>query len=145
MSYSGFFIKVLGTTDYVIPLTLMQEKSYHGVFSTLDTEGYRDGDGVLHRKAVLQVPHATFTTRPLTNRELGEMWRNIRSRYTNSLEKKVTAMVYVSELDDYMTQEYYVPDIDPQISKVEGNVIRYDSVKMEFIGYGKAPTGGNNT
>ena len=138
MAYvEGCLIKVLGTTDYIIPLTLMEEKSYHGVFSTLDTEGYRNANGVLHRKPVLRVPHVTFTTRPLTNRELGEMWRNIQDRYVSPLEKKVRATVYVSELDDYMTQEFYVPDIDPTISKIEKSVIRYEPVQMEFIGYGK--------
>jgi len=139
MAYQGYFIKVHGTTDYTIPLTLMQEKSYHGVFSTLDTEGYRDAYGVLHRKAVLKVPHAVFQTRPLTNTEIGEMWTNIQNRYTNALEKRVTATVYISELDDYMTQDFYVPDIDPTINIIQGNVIKYEPVAMEFIGYGKKP------
>jgi len=140
MAYAGYLIKIHGTTDYELPLTLIQEKTYHGVFSTLDVEGYRDAYGVLHRKAVLQVPHATFQTRSLTNTELGEMWTNIQSRYTNALEKKVQATVYISETDDYRTESFYVPDIDPTIDKIKGNVIKYEPVTMEFIGYGKAPT-----
>ena len=139
MAYSGFLIKILGSTDYVIPLDLMEESSYHGVFSTLDKEGYRDGDGVLHRTSVLRVPHATFQTRPLSNTQLGQMWRNIQDRYTSDIQKQVHAMVYVSELDDYMTEYFYVPDIDPTIRRIEGNKILYEPVAMEFIGYGKKP------
>lgn len=149
MAYvSGRLITIHGSSDYTIPLTLMGANSYHGVLSTLDKEARRDGDGILHRTAILQVPHATFTTRPLNNRELGEMFSNIRSRYTNAMEKRVRATVYITEIDDYLTQEFYVPDIDPQIDVIDGNTIKYDPVQIEFIGYGKrsasASAGGGN-
>lgn len=141
MSYQGFLIKILGTgtiQDYTIPLTIMQEKTYHGVISTLDRDAYRDANGVLHRTAILQVPRATFQTRALTSTQIGALWKNIQDRYTNALEKRVRATVYVSELDAYMTQEFYVPDIDPTIDKIEHNIIKYEPVAMEFIGYGQA-------
>ena len=137
MAFNGYFIKILGSPDYTIPLTYMAEKSYHGVVSTLDKEAYRDGNMKLHRTAVLQVPHAVFTTRPLNNIELGEIFRNIQSRYTNVIEKKVNASVYITELDTYMNQEFYVPDIDPTIDKIQDGKIKSEPVQIEFIGYGE--------
>ena len=136
MAYDGFLIKIHGTTDYIIPMEYMNEKSFKGTLSTLDKESYRDANGVLHRTAVLQIPHCVFSTRMLTNTQVAELWRNIRSRYTSALEKKVSATIYVEELDAYITASFYVPDVEMTINTIQNNMIKYEPMSFEFIGYG---------
>lgn len=145
MAYSGYLIKIIGdsqTGDYVIPMTLINEASYQGTLSTLDVDAYRDADGVLHRTAVLKVPHVSFSTRSyLTNAQVSALWGGISNRYTNEMQKRVTASVYISEIDDYVQEEFYVPDTELTISHIEGSVIRYEEIAFEFIGYGKRREG----
>jgi hypothetical protein len=137
MSYSGFLIKINGTTDYIVPLTYMDEKSYKGTLSVVDLEGWRDADkALLHRTAVNQVPHCSFTTRALTNREIGEIWQNISSRYTKPIEKKFQATIYIMEQDAYYTGSFYIPDTEMTIQSIKDGVIKYEPVTYELIAYG---------
>ena len=139
MAYAGYLIKIIGSgsSDYISPLNYIQEKSYKCTLSTLDQEGYRDANGVLHRTAVLQVPHCSFNTMPLNNTQIGSLWQNIRSRYTQALEKRVTASVYVTELDSYSTASFYVPDVEMTIKRIKDGKIFYEPMTFEFIGYGE--------
>lgn len=139
MAYAGYLIKIIGSgsSDYIIPLNYIQEKSYKCTLSTLDQEGYRDGNGVLHRTAVLHVPHCSVNTMPLNNTQIGSLWQNIQSRYTQALEKRVTASVYVTELDSYITASFYVPDVEMTINHIKNGKIYYEPMTFEFIGYGE--------
>jgi len=139
MGYEGFLIKIKGATDYVVPLTYMKDRSYKAPLSTLDKEAFRNGNGVLKRTAILQVPHSTFETRILPGSQLSSLWQNIRSRYVVALEKKVRATVFVPELNDYYTGYFYVPDIDMIINHIDEkkNIVYYEPVTFEFIGYGE--------
>lgn len=137
MAYDGFLIKIKGTTDYIVPLTYMNEKSYKGTLSTLDTEAYRDANVTLHRTAVKQVPHCSFTTRSLTNREIDEIWTGISSRYTNAIEKKFQATIYITERDAYYTGYFYIPDTEMTIQSIKDGVIKYEPATYELIAYGE--------
>lgn len=135
MAFNGYLVKV---GDYEIPLEYMNEASYKCTWSTLDLDSTRNANGVLERNAILQLPHCSFDTRPLTNVGLMDIWSNIRSRYTDSNEKKVSASVYVPETDSYYSGSFYVPDTEITINHIYGNTVYYNSVTFEFIGYGEA-------
>ena len=66
-------------------------------------------------------------------------WRNlidsIRAQYTNSIEKKCTASVYVPEIGDYKVQDVYLPDIKTNIYYADNNDIIYNEIELQFIGY----------
>ena len=138
MAYAGYLIRIHGgNSDYDIPLTYMNEKSYKGTLSTMDLDSLRDGNGVLHRNAVLKVPHCSFNTRSLTDLDIDELWGNISSRYTNAMEKKVLATVYISETATYMTGSFYIPDTEMTINHIAQGRIHYEPATFEFIGYGE--------
>lgn len=138
MSYSGFLIKINGNGDYNIPLQYMDEKSYSSTLPVLDMDSYRDANGVLHRDAIIQVPKVKIKTIPLSNTQLADLWGNIRARYTNGMEKRVTATVYIAELDDYITQSFYIPDVELSIQSInrKTNKITYEPFELKFDGYG---------
>ena len=135
--FNGYLVTIHGATDYNIPLEYMTEKSYKCTFSTLDLDSYRDANGVLHRNAVLQVPHCSFDTRPLTNVDVEIIWSNIRSRYITDIEKNVLASVYVPERNDYVTGKFYVPDTEMTINLIKGDKVYFEPITFEFIGYGE--------
>ena len=137
--YGGYLIQINGGTPYQIPLSYMNEKSYKCTFSTLDLDSTRDANGVLHRNAVLQVPHCSFDTRELNNVDLETLWSNIRSRYggNNANEKKISASVYVPEEDGYYTGYFYIPDTDITINHINKGKVYYEPITFEFIGYGE--------
>ena len=138
--FNGFLVTIHGTTDYNIPLEYMTEKSYKCTISTLDLDATRDANGVLHRNAVLQVPHCSFDTRPLTNVDVGTLWSNIQSRYIgdSNNEKKLLASVYLPESDSYYTGAFYIPDTEMTINLIKGGKVYYEPITFEFIGYGES-------
>ena len=137
MAYSGFLVRIMGETNYDVPMEYIVEKSYKCTHSTLDLDPYRDANGVLHRNAVLKTPKVVIGLRPLLrNTQVAELFANISNRYVNTMEKKVLASVYVPEIDSYYTGYFYVPDIEFNIRKIENSTIFYDALTLTFIGYG---------
>ena len=61
--------------------------------------------------------------------------KKIREQYTNVTEKKANVTFYMPELDDYITQEMYMPDITFTIYFADKNVIKYNPFRMAFISY----------
>ena len=55
LAYAGYLVRIMGATNYDIPLNYIQKESYKCTFSTLDKEAFRDGDGVLHRIRIVLV------------------------------------------------------------------------------------------
>ncbi len=134
MAYQGYLIKV---GSYIIPTGIIKADSYYAYLNSQDLDSYRDADGVLHRTAL---PHfvgkVEFNTADmLTNTEFAEFMRNIRANYINETERRVSATMYIPELDDYITQNMYMSDIKPQMYFADKNVIKYRSVRFAFIGY----------
>ena len=41
---------------------------------------------------------------------------------------------YIPEYDDYVTQTAYLADFTPQMYSTSGGVIRYNSIRLAFIG-----------
>jgi hypothetical protein len=132
--YNGFLIKV---GDYTIPTSIIKADTYKAYISVTDLDSYVDANGELHRNALEhRAAKVEFETVPmLTDKTYGAFMANIRDQYTNELERKVVATVYIPELDDYVTQEMYMPDQQPQMYFADANKIQYDSVRLAFIGY----------
>ena len=135
MAYSGYLIKV---GNYTIPTNkFIKADSYSALYSTTDFDSYRDANGVLHREAL---PHKLLkiefeTPAMLTNVEMGTLLANIRSNYTNATEKRCNVTAYVPELDDYVTADCYIPDINFSIYGNYGGVIHYNSIRFAFVQY----------
>lgn len=134
--YRGYLIKV---GDYIIPHSLIQAESYSCTNNSQDIDSYRDANGYLHREALDNyVPKVEFNVRPmLTNTEFSGLMRNIRASYINPVERRVSAEVYVPELDDYVTQDMYLSDFTPEIYFADSRYIQYKAFRMAFIGYGR--------
>ena len=135
MAFGGYLLRVgnyeIDGTNYI------QEKSYKATRNIQDLESYRDANGVLHRNALEHVPlKIEINTREnLTNEELGTFLGNIRSQCTIAAERKCVVTAFIPELNDYVTQEMYMPDPDITIKIIKDGVVKYDSVRLAWIGY----------
>lgn len=144
MGYQGYFVKIKGKAgsqlsefDYVIPKSAMVLNSYKSTYSVLDDDSKRSGRGRLKRKTYPHlVAHCKFTLRPLTNNEFFTIFEMIQLRYVKKRQKKVKASVWVSELNDYVEDYFYIPDVEiPSMREISPTLLKYDSVEMELIGY----------
>lgn len=135
MAYNGYLIKV---GSYIIPHSIIQAESYKVTRNSQDVDSYRDTDGVLHRTALDNfVPKVEFSVKPMmTNAQLSVFLANIRMQYTDEVERKVTASVYLPETDDYVTCNMYMADFTPEIYFADSTKIQYKAFRMAFIGYG---------
>lgn len=134
MAYSGYLIKV-GT--FTIPLSIIRAETYSAYESTTDLDSYVDGNGELHRNALDHKAYkAEFETVPmLTDKEFGSLMTSIRAQYTVSKEKKSLVTLYVPELDDYVSQYMYEPDITPTLYYADANKVQYEQIRLAFISY----------
>ncbi len=134
MGFQGYFVKV---GDYEIPLAYMNSGTYQAYRSVLDLDTYTDADGVLHRETLAHVPcKAEFETPPMmTGSDFATLMDNISSNYINELERKANVTVFIPEKNDYITQEMYMPDITSTIANIINNELRYNPIRLAFIGY----------
>ena len=135
MAYQGYLIKV---GDYIISgKDFIRADSYNATLIVQDLDSYRDMEGVLHRTALThRVNKIEFETRAmLTDTQMEELLSNIRNNYINASERKVSATVYVPELNEYMTQDMYLADLQFSMYGVFNGVIRYNPVRFAFIAY----------
>lgn len=144
MAYAGYLVKIkaieggapIASFDYTIPLGSIVWESYKATYSTLDGESKRNGTGRLKRKTYKhQVAHCSFTFMPMSNTELWQIWEMVKARYVKKRQKKVKASIFVPELNDYIEDYFYVPDIEFNIRKVNRNTVEYTTTDVEFIGY----------
>ena len=135
MAYQGWLIKV---GNYTIPLSIIKADSYIPFLSTTDLDSYVDENNVLHRNVIGQSPKCEFETVPmLDNVQFAEFMANLQSQYINAAEKKCVVTAYQPEIDDYYTQNCYIPDIKPQMYLASEMEIKYDAIRIAFIGYGE--------
>ena len=134
MAYEGYLIKV---GDYTIPFKYIKAESYTAYRSIQDLDSYRDADGVLHRTALTHVPNKVEFETPamLTDKTFSDLMLNIQSNFTNENERKSSVTMYVPELNSYVTQDMYMPDITPEIYHADKNKIQYAPIRLAFIGY----------
>ena len=142
MGFSNYLIKIIGqgqyATNYVVPMECISFESYKATYSALDKDSKRNGNGHLIRTVLPhKVAHCSVEMRPLSNSQIGTIMGNIQSRYIEGkeLEKKVVAEVWIQEIDDYVQAEFYVPDIEFTIKRIENGKVFYKPFTLEFIGY----------
>jgi len=134
MAYSGYLVKV---GSYKIPFKFIKAESYTAYRSVQDLDSYSDANGELHRNALSHVPcKCEFETPALiTNKQFSELMKNIKDNFTIPLERKSTVTLYIPESDEYVTQSMYMPDITPQIYYADSDGIKYNPIRLAFIGY----------
>lgn len=136
MAFQGYLVKV---GDYTIPYKYIKFNSYKVFMSITDLDSYRDGYGILQRNALEHRPNKCEFETPamLTNDEFATLMGNIQANYTKASERKASVTLYIPEIDDYVTQDMYMPDIQPSIYRYnkELNKLQYNSIRLAFIGY----------
>lgn len=134
MAYAGYLIKV---GDFTIPLSIIRAETYSAYESTSDFDSYVDANAELHRNACEHKGYkAEFETIPmLTNIEFGNLMANIKAQYINVPEKKAPITLYVPEYDDYVQVNAYEPDIKPVLYYADDTVVKYNQIRLAFIGY----------
>lgn len=134
MPYSGFLLKV---GDYEISdEKYIKANSYSPYVNMQDIDDYTDANGYLHRNAVeLKAAKVEFETPAmLTNTQFAELMRNIRANYTIPKARQCVITAYIPEYDDYVTQTAYLADFQPTIYSNAGGIVRYNPIRLAFIG-----------
>lgn len=143
MAYQGYLVKIKkknnNQSDYIIPFKFIKAESYSCLRSGQDLNSYRDNNGDLHRTALDNFLYKVEFETPamLTNITFTELMSALQARYIKTVEKKVSAEIYVPELDTYKTQNCYIPDITPEMYLADANIIKYNPIRIALIGYGK--------
>lgn len=133
MAYNGYLIKV---GDYKIPHKYIKAKSYSAYVNMQDVDPWTDADGFVHRTAVeLKALKVEFDTVPmLTNTTFEELMSNIRANYLSEKERTLNVTAYIPETNKYVTQKAYLADFTPTIYGTYGGEIKYESIRLAFIG-----------
>lgn len=134
MAYAGYLIKV-GT--YTIPLSIMRAETYTVFMSITDLDSYVDANGYLHRNALDHIANKVeFETIPLMdNTQFATLMNNLYAQMIETKERKASVTCYIPEIDDYVTQDMYMPDIKPTLYYADNSKIQYNQVRLAFIGY----------
>lgn len=134
MAYAGYLIKV-GT--YTIPLSIIRAETYSPYKSVTDLDSYVDANGELHRNALDHIAYKIeFETIPLlTDVQFGDLMSNLYAQMSNQLERKASVTAYIPEINDYITQDMYMPDIKPVLYYADGEKVQYNQIRLAFIGY----------
>lgn len=134
MAYNGWLIKA---GNYIIPANkYIKAESYSAYVNMQDLDPWTDADGYLHRSAVeLKAEKIEFETPAmLTNKDLTELLKNIQKNYTTKKARELHITAYIPEYDDYITQLGYLADFTPQIYSNANGVIKYNPIRLAFIG-----------
>ena len=140
MAFNGKLIQLKTGANYVdFPLKYMKAESYQVTPNQrMESSANRATTGVLHRTTVSHTASKIdFSTPPITNTEVNAISTLLANAYTDSLQRKLELKYYDPSSDSYKTGEFYVPDIDYPINRVDTakNIIHYDSVRIAFIEY----------
>jgi asparagine N-glycosylation enzyme membrane subunit Stt3 len=96
----------------------------------------RDNNNYLCR--VTSPNHKTtikFTTIPLNLTEKTTIQAIMLNGLVNEVERKYRITYWNDETNTYITSEFYMPDVNYQIKKIEGKNIEYNPISFEFIEY----------
>ena len=139
MAYAGYLIKLGGSSGTSLPFKYIKAESYSCTPNQrMESSANRAVTGVLVRTTVAHTAtKIEFETVYLTNAErkaLNDLFQNAMS---NTLERKITLYYYDDETDSYKTGDFYMPDVQYEIYKVDNtkNIITYSPVRYAFIEY----------
>ena len=137
----GFLVKV---GDWTIPFRYIKYETFQSLWSTIDVDSYRDAYATAHRDSVQErhVLKVEFETPDLSDTEFDNLMGNIRSRYLGTTTlwngkqaKTCSVTAWVPELGDFKTDYCYVPDINVTIRYADDTGLRYNPIRIAFIGY----------
>lgn len=133
MAYGGWLIKI---GDYIIDAKkFIKADSYSAYVNMQDIDDYTDANGYLHRNTVeLKAEKIEFETPFLLQNDFNELMRKIQANFTVPVKRQCMITAYIPEYDDYVTQIGYLADFQPQIYGNYNGIIRYNPVRLAFIG-----------
>lgn len=133
MAYEGYLIKVNG--NEIDDKRFISAESYQVTKNVQDLDSYRDANGILHRNALSHYAMKVEFETPamLTNTDIATLMSLMG--VANNTERKVSVTCYCPEIDGYVTQDMYVPDINFKMYGTYGGVIHYSKIRIAFIGY----------
>ena len=137
MSYSGYLIKLGGSSGTELPMKYIKVTGYNITPNQrMESEAKRDVTGLLHRVTVSHTAtKVEFNTPVLTNSDIDAMMTLFRNNWSSTAERKITLYYYDMETDSYKTGTFYMPDIKFQIDHIDNNVIYYAETRIAFIEY----------
>ena len=140
MAFNGKLIQLKTGNSYVdFPIKYIKAESYEITPNQrMESNAVRSVSGVLQRTTCTHTASKIeFNTTPLTNAEVNDIHTKLSNAYSDSLERKLTIKYYDPESDSYKESEFYVPDIQFPIMRIESdkNIIHYDSIRYAFIEY----------
>lgn len=139
MAYNGYLIKVGGSNGTELPFTYIKASGYSITPNQrMESEAKRSADGVLHRTTVAHTAtKIEFNTPHITNRDVDAMMTLFKTYWTSSAERKLKLYYYDMESDSYKEGEFYMPDIQFPIERVDNdaNIIYYGETRIAFIEY----------
>lgn len=134
MAFDGYLLKFNG---YELPHKYIQLSSYDTTPNQrTELSAFRDNNNRLHR--VTSPNHKTtirFTTLPLNLIEKSEIQEVMKKGLLNETERKYKVTYWNDETNTYITSEFYMPDVNYQIKKIEDKNIEYNPISFEFIEY----------
>lgn len=134
MGFSNYLIKI-GDKDTFFN-KFITASSYKISKKVIDIDSYRDANGVLHRNAMSHLSYTIeFEIKPLDNTRLQEFLSAIRSKYIIPIERKVNVTFYLPEDDEYRSSDFYMPDPELNIERIENGKVYYKKTTIKFIGY----------
>lgn len=134
MAFSNYLIKI-GNNDTFFNKFIVSS-SYKIAKKVIDIDSYRDANGVLHRNAMSHLSYTIeFEIKPLDNTRLQEFLSAIKSKYIIPLERKVNVSFYLPEDDTYVSSDFYMPDPELNIERIENGKVYYKATTIKFIGY----------
>lgn len=149
MAYEGYLIRLLsatGATHYDIRPQDIKINTYQVTWEGQDYSSYRDDTGYLHRVALKSRPPKVefYTRNGMTGAELNTFMSGVRNLIRNKEERKYYAKIFIPEINDYITDEVYMPEPTFSIHRIEGSTLYYNSFRMAFIGYGTSGSWSNS-
>ena len=140
MAFNGKLVELKTGANYVeFPLKYIKSESYKVTpDQRMESSANRSSTGVLKRTTVAHTASKIdFNTTVLTNSEVADITGKLSAAYTDSLQRKLELRYYNPETDSYKTGEFYVPDVDYDIMRVDKstNTIHYNSIRYAFIEY----------
>ena len=140
MAFNGKLIELKNGNNWVeFPLKYVQFESYKVTPNQrMESSANRAATGLLVRTTVAHTASKIdLTTPPITNREANAINSMLSTAYIDVQQRKLLLRYYDPSSDSYKTGEFYVPDIDFEIQRVDlhTNTIHYNPIRIAFIEY----------
>ena len=137
MSFSGYLVKLGGSSGAELPMKYMKPESYSATPNQrMESEAGRAVTGLLHRTTIEHMAtKIEFETPNITNSDLAALNSLLQNNMSDTHRRDITIYYYDPETDTYKTANCYMPDVKYTIYHVEGNKIWYKSIRYAFIEY----------